>query len=100
MSYYFFIKNIVNIYDQDALGNSILHLVAQSGSVHCCEFLFDLYFKRDSRLNDKNRNLNDTLALIGEFSQTLNSFKMTPLHSACKVFYSLNYFYSQKIIPD
>ena len=63
----------INIFETDKLENSSIHLVAQSGSLKSCELLYDKYFTTTE------------FDQIEVFSKTLNTFKMTPLHSASKV---------------
>ena len=65
------------ICDKDLLDNSCIHLVAQSGSLNCCEYLFDRYFNQGKSL--------DFHCFICYFKNDLNKFLMTSLHSACKV---------------
>ena len=62
------------IRDKDSLDNSCIHLVAQSGSLNCCEYLFDNYYKSMG-----------SHCFICCLKKDLNKFLMTPLHSACKV---------------
>ena len=63
----------IDLYDKDQLGNGYINLTAQSGAINCLKYLFYKYYS-------------DKTNLYSEFKTTLNSFKMTPLHSACKVF--------------
>jgi ankyrin repeat protein len=60
---------------RDNIKNSCIHLVAQSGSVKCCEFIFDRFYL-DVTVGDD---------FVSKFEKDLNIFKMTALHSACKV---------------
>jgi len=67
---------LIDIKDKDKLGNSCIHLMAQSGSINCLKFLFYKYYS-------------DQATLLDDFKSTLNDFKMTPMHSACKVIINL-----------
>ncbi len=60
---------------RDSLNNSFIHLTAQSGSIKTLQYLFDRFYGAEQ----------SPLKLIERFSNDLNRFKMSPLHSACKV---------------
>lgn len=68
-------KNIETVIEtRDNILNSCIHLVAQSGSVKCCAYLFKRFYGFD--VSDE---------IVDKFRNDLNQYKMTPLHSACKV---------------
>jgi ankyrin repeat protein len=69
------LRSFVDLSHRDSLQNSFIHLMAQSGSISCLKYLFGMFYCE----------VNDKLELVDKFSQDLNRFKMTPLHSACKV---------------
>ena len=63
----------VDVNEKDCVENTCIHLAAQAGSLKSLNYLFDLFYPK----NNSN--------CIEMFSNSLNKFKMTPLHSACKV---------------
>lgn len=78
----------VNIQDKDNLENSCIHIMAQSGSIQSLRYLFGKYFgigMETLNLEDVDQICKAKINLIDKFSNTLNTFLMTPLHSACKV---------------
>ena len=75
-----FIFSKINMHDTDNLKNCFIHLVAQSGSLKTLEFLYEKYFNTITRSDHLER-----------FAQTLNTFNMTPLHSAAKVSFKKPY---------
>ena len=67
----------ISLLDRDAVGNTCIHLAAQSGSIECLKYLFDVVFDQI-----RTETPGD---LIEVFSSTVNKLGMTALHSASKV---------------
>lgn len=70
----------IDHYQRDNLGNSCLHLSAQSGSLKSFSYFIDTFLNEDQKSE-----------MIEKFSMHMNNYSMTPLHSAVKVL--IKFFY-------
>lgn len=80
----------IDLKHRDAVDNGLIHLAAQAGSIKCLAFLFDDYYTKQHQ----------DLELVDKISHDLNSFRMTPLHSACKVSLLLLYIFNMFFLKN